>query len=483
MINTQWMPMNHFDPAKTREQLLWEEIVSLRQEIARLRGHTGEVTQESLPAPELSQRDWQMALERFSQSMNPFELMLEAIPVAVFVSRVCDHQILYSNPMGCLTLGVNKPALLGCQFLDFYADPAEKVILEEMMRTEICVQNYEVQLQRADGSLFWGSLSHQPFEFEGEATILTVLEDITARKATEQEVQKAKEQLQAVLDAVPGPVSWIHADGYYLGVNQQLAKACNLSPEDFIGQELGFLKGSSQFSELMYQFLAQPENSIAQVVELPSKAGEGKRYYLIAAQKYDRGQAAVSVGIDITERKQAEEKLRIAEENYRSIFENALEGIFQYTPEGCFISVNPAMARLYGDDSPEEMMTRVTSIDQIYVDARYRDEFRRRIEVEGTVQKFESQVYRQDGSIIWVSESTRAVRNFQGEVLYYEGIVEDITQRKQEEEALKQQVKALKIEIDRSKQAEKVAEIVGTDSFQDLKQKLERMKRNRQKRK
>jgi PAS domain-containing protein len=79
-------------------------------------------------------------------------------------------------------------------------------------------------------------------------------------------------------------------------------------------------------------------------------------YYLIAAQKYQQGTGTVSVGIDITEHKQVEEALRIAEENYRSIYENALEGIFQSTPEGTYISVNPAMARIYGYDSPKDMV-------------------------------------------------------------------------------------------------------------------------------
>ena len=143
---------------------------------------------------------------------------------------------------------------------------------------------------------------------------------------------------------------------------------------------------------------------------------------------------------DITERKQAEAALRQAEERYRSIFENAVEGIFQSTLEGSYISVNPALARIYGYSSPEEMMAKITNIEQqVYVDPNRRAEFVAAMQNDNSVSRFESQVYRQDGSIIWISESARNVRNSQGQVLYYEGTVQDITERKLAEEALRYQ--------------------------------------------
>jgi PAS domain S-box-containing protein len=146
---------------------------------------------------------------------------------------------------------------------------------------------------------------------------------------------------------------------------------------------------------------------------------------------------------------EAHQDLKIADINYRSLFENAVEGIFQSTPEGYYISVNPALAHLYGYDSPEAMLTQITNIaQQIYVDPTCRGEFIRLMQQQDTVSKFESQMYRQDGSVIWVSENARAVRDAKGTLLYYEGFVEDITERKRTELHLQQLINALDTKVE-----------------------------------
>jgi PAS domain S-box-containing protein len=142
----------------------------------------------------------------------------------------------------------------------------------------------------------------------------------------------------------------------------------------------------------------------------------------------------------LIQRKQAEELLRIAQEKYHSIVENAMEGIFQSTPSGGYISANPALAKLYGYDSPEALMSDITNISQqLYVDAERRLEFVAAMEADNAVSGFESMVCRKDGRRIWVSENVRAVRDSKGELLYYEGTVSDITERKLAQEALKVQ--------------------------------------------
>ena len=140
---------------------------------------------------------------------------------------------------------------------------------------------------------------------------------------------------------------------------------------------------------------------------------------------------------DISNRKQAEFALQQAEEKYRSIFENAIEGIFQTTADGRYLSANPALARIYGYESAAELIANIHDIDrQLYLDPNRRVEFLGAIEKHGAVSEFESQVYRADGTTIWVSENGRAVRDAGDNLLYYEGTVEDITQRKIAEEKL-----------------------------------------------
>jgi len=129
-------------------------------------------------------------------------------------------------------------------------------------------------------------------------------------------------------------------------------------------------------------------------------------------------------------------------ERYESIVHNAVEGIFQSTPDGRYILANPALARLYGYDTPAELIESVTDITHgIYVDPSVRQEFQRLMEEQGEVRGLEYQVRRKDGSAIWISEHARAVCDGDGKVAYYEGFIEDITRRKRIEEQFRQSQK------------------------------------------
>jgi len=124
-----------------------------------------------------------------------------------------------------------------------------------------------------------------------------------------------------------------------------------------------------------------------------------------------------------------------AEEKYHSLFDHLVEGIFQTTPEGRYLMANAALARIYGYASPEELIQGLTDIGgRLYVEKGRRDEFIRVMQEHDTITSFESLVYRKDGSVIWISENCRAIRDAQGRLLYYEGTTEDITQRRQAEE-------------------------------------------------
>jgi len=124
---------------------------------------------------------------------------------------------------------------------------------------------------------------------------------------------------------------------------------------------------------------------------------------------------------------------------YRGMFENAIWGIFQTTPDGHYLLANPALARIYGYETPDSMLAAITDIGrQLYVDPRRRDEFVRQMTASGAVTGFESRVYRHDGAIIWISETCREVRDSDGTLLYYEGSVEDVTARKQAERDLRE---------------------------------------------
>ncbi|WP_204102527.1 MULTISPECIES: EAL domain-containing protein [Spirulina sp. CCY15215] len=138
------------------------------------------------------------------------------------------------------------------------------------------------------------------------------------------------------------------------------------------------------------------------------------------------------------ERKQTGEDLELAETKYRSIFENSPIGIFQTSPDGHYLNANSALAQIYGYDSPKDLIAALTDVaHQLYVDPQRRSQFTHLLQENDIIANFESQVYRQDGTPIWISENTRAVRNKKGDILYYEGTVQDITARRYAEEQLR----------------------------------------------
>lgn len=162
---------------------------------------------------------------------------------------------------------------------------------------------------------------------------------------------------------------------------------------------------------------------------------EGAQDYLVRGE-IDPHLLARSIRYAI-ERKRSEVAMLEAEEKYRGIFENTVEGIFQTSADGRYLSANPALARIYGYDSPEELKRELTDIGgELYVLPGRRNEFIRLMELNDVVAGFESQIRRRDKSVIWISENVRAVRDKAGRLLCYEGTVEDITERKKTEQNL-----------------------------------------------
>jgi len=140
---------------------------------------------------------------------------------------------------------------------------------------------------------------------------------------------------------------------------------------------------------------------------------------------------------EMDNRRRAEGELKVSEKKYRSIFENAREGIFQTTPEGRLISVNPAFVHLIGYGSPEEMVCDVRSVSDYYADPLERLKVLGMLNEKGLVEDYELRLKRRDGDAFWVSMNARLVKGEKGEFLYYEGSIEDITKRKQAEESVR----------------------------------------------
>ncbi len=175
------------------------------------------------------------------------------------------------------------------------------------------------------------------------------------------------------------------------------------------------------------------ENEIIGLLQLNDRRAN---QFTLDRIKFFEGLGA-SIGIGLN-RIFAEESVKKSEEKYRDIFNDAIEGIYQVTREGQFISVNPAMAEIHGFASPEEMLEGITdSAQQLFVNPEDRTEYKKRLEEQEKIEGYEIEMLKKDGQKIWVSINAHVVKDPAGKVLYYEGLTENITQRKEAEDSLK----------------------------------------------
>lgn len=146
-------------------------------------------------------------------------------------------------------------------------------------------------------------------------------------------------------------------------------------------------------------------------------------------------------------------RVTAAERTYRAFFDHAIEGIFRTTPEGRYLDANPALARIYGYESPEELMEDLTNIaDQLYLEPTRRAEFAALMAAHDSVTDFVSQIRRHDGCVIWISENARAVRDWTGKLVFYEGTVEDVTAKIEAQNTLHRALREME-EASRAKNA------------------------------
>lgn len=375
--------------------------------------------------------------------------------------------IVEANLSAGTLLGINRKELSGQSFSRFIA-PSDQATFQrhcqEVLKTGV-QQTCEAHLRTKAGAsccVYLQSLALH--NTSGHITHWrTALLDISAQKQVEYDLREQKAQLRAILDHSPGLIFLKDPEGRYLDVNQQFERTFHLTRQDIIGKtdqdifppeqaaafrdsDLEVIKAEQpiQFEEVVLHDDG-PHTSI--VSKFPLRHLDGAPY------------AVCGITTDITQRKQAEELWKESEERYRSIFENAIEGIFQTTLDGKFIAVNPALARMYGYDSPDEIIATIRDIgSQLYVDPGRREEFVRLMQTQQEVTGFEALVYRKNGSFMWISENVRGRRNQAGVLVGYVGTVEHLTERKLAEERLRatlEQVRMLSGRLATAQEAER----------------------------
>jgi len=309
---------------------------------------------------------------------------------------------------------------------------------------------------------------------ELEAAKMQLQREINQRRRVEDVLRNSEAELHALFAAMTEFIFVIDVNGRHLKIAPTHQALSYKPAHELIGKTLDEVFGREQ-GEIFLGYIKQAIFTQQTVnVEYSNQTPEEHEVWFSAKISPVSENSVIWVARDITEQKQAEAAQRKAEEKYRSIFENTDKGLFQTTPDGRYLSANPALAKIYGYNSPEQLIAKLTNIDQqLYVDKNHRADFLTLIEAQDMVSNFESQVYRQDGKIIWILESAHVVRDGQGNVLYYEGSIVDITKHKVWEEALRYQqecTEELLLNILPSPIAERLkrAESIIADSFAEV---------------
>ena len=326
----------------------------------------------------------------------------------------------------------------------------------------------EFRNKKKSGELYWEAATITPIlSPAGEIThFLALKEDVTSRKLTEEKLEKARRSaeeasrslrakhlalegerriLHALIDNVPDFMYIKDTQSRFIVANTHTARALGAkTAKELVGKtDADFLP-----SEMAKGFYEDEQTVLRSGQPLHNREetcldGSGNRIQILTTKvpiRDNEGKITgiAGVGRNITARKKMEDALREAEQKYRGIFDNAIVGIFQSTPEGRFLSVNPAMASMFAYDSPEQMVSLITDIaHQFYADPKHREDFKSRIAAYGGVQNFECEVLRKDGTHLWLSMSVRGIFE-NGAILRYEGMCSDITEHKMLREQLLQ---------------------------------------------
>ena len=301
----------------------------------------------------------------------------------------------------------------------------------------------QVHITTSFGKDVWLDCRMTRFRSHNRFHLLLLVNDITALKQTQEEFEKRNEFLGTVIESLSHPFCVVDAANHSVVIANSAAGQ-GKSFEGLKCYEL--LQGRDSPCEDMENGCPLEEvkksrrSALFRQVRQDSD-GRIKHLEVYAQPIFDQEGNVTQVieyAMDVTQSVTAKEALEKSEEQYRSLVENAVEGIFRSVPEGRFASANPAMLRILGYDSIEDLLENLTDLEnQLYVDPSQRRELLRMIDEQGSVSNFEAYWYRKDRSKVWISLSARAIRDDQGRILFIEGMCEDITQRKLTEQKLR----------------------------------------------
>jgi PAS domain S-box-containing protein len=390
------------------------------------------------------------AADALKESESKYRLLADNIHDVIFVFDM-NLNYTYVSPSLKTLRGYEPEDVLEKQTsFDAFLTPASRdlaiITMSEVLEIEKSdhkdinmSRTLELELRRKDGTTVWAEvkLSFIRDENQRAVAILGVSRDISERKKAEEALLESEVQLRATLDATPFPIALVDTqdNNILFWSHSALTLFGHTAPTASEWYQIAYPDPDYQREVIdRWKPLLEKARESGQAVntgEYRVTCSDGSIRVCELYAFFLKDTLIVTFN-DITTRKQVENELKQSEERYRSVFENAQEGIYRSTPEGRIIMANQAMTNMFGYKTPEELITSISDVTyQIYVNPEERAKIKKIIEEQGFVSKYETQFYRKDGSIYWVSIIMHAVYDERGQLLYYEGMNEDITIRKE----------------------------------------------------
>jgi len=326
--------------------------------------------------------------------------------------------------------------------ISYYSSRSKPVIEKAFLEVVEKAIPYDLELEiiSAKGYHKWVRTIGRPVVENGKVIkVVGSFQDITDHKKAQEALRESEEKLSTIFDVLPIGISLIDNNRGVARMNPVLERIIKLSYEDItVGKHRlrKYLRGDGSEmppSEMASQ-LAIEENRVIQDVETGIETESGSVFWtsVSAAPLKVGGLSAVVITMDINARKHAEEALKLSEARYRNIFESAVIGIYRTSPDGKILMANPTLVKMLGFNSFDELAKRNLN-EQGFEKQSLRNDFRDRILVNGSLTAYETEWKRADGSSVYVSENAKAFYSTNGELVYYEGTIEDITDRKKAE--------------------------------------------------
>ena len=350
----------------------------------------------------------------------------------------------FANPAAERAFGVASGGLVGRSVSEF-VDRETYALLrgQTELRRRGEASEYDIEIVRPDGEKRHLAITATPrFDVEGKFSgTVGIFRQITEEKKLKDALMHSAQQWRATFDALGNGVCLVDGQGTILRCNLAMTKLLGKPFPEILGHSCNQLFAGTVAPELhaLVESVRRSRSREAAPIRFKNRWFEVVCDPMLDGEQELTG--ATLVFADVTDRRRAEEALRESEERYRTLHANVLAGVYRSTPQGQLISVNPALVRMLGYDSADELMG--TSTLDTYVIRAHREEFVGRLEKEGFVTDYEVPLRRKDGSNLWVSLSAKAVKNDDGEIIHFDGIMDNITARKQAEEELRRRTSQL----------------------------------------